>query len=86
MDLSLESIVQRVTDAATDLSGARFGSFFYNVTGTLGERHTLYALSGAPRAAFLKVWSTAQYCYVRPDIPRRRHYSLGRHSVRPSLW
>jgi hypothetical protein len=52
MDLSLESIVQRVTDAATDLSGARFGSFFYNVTGTLGERHTLYALSGAPRAAF----------------------------------
>jgi ABC-type Mn2+/Zn2+ transport system ATPase subunit len=31
-DLDLERIVQTVTDIATELSGAKFGAFFYNVT------------------------------------------------------
>src|SRR6185369_10418152 len=30
-ELDLHKIVQSVTDAATELTGARFGSFFYNV-------------------------------------------------------
>jgi PAS domain S-box-containing protein len=30
-DLDLERIVQRVTDMATSLTGAKFGAFFYNV-------------------------------------------------------
>ena len=51
-DLDLESIVQTVTDAATDLSGAKFGAFFYNTTDASGESYVLYALSGVPRAAF----------------------------------
>jgi PAS domain S-box-containing protein len=51
-DLNLERIVQTVTDAATELSNARFGAFFYNVIDDRGERYTLYALSGASRAAF----------------------------------
>ena len=50
--LNLEEIVQIVTDAATKLTGAQFGSFFYNVDDDQGEKLTLYALSGAPRSAF----------------------------------
>jgi signal transduction histidine kinase/DNA-binding response OmpR family regulator len=50
----LERVVQVVTDAATELSGAAFGSFFYNVLDERGESYTLYTLSGAPREAFSK--------------------------------
>jgi signal transduction histidine kinase/ActR/RegA family two-component response regulator len=44
--------VQAVTDAATELTGARFGSFFYNVLNEEGASYTLYTLSGVPREAF----------------------------------
>ncbi|MCA9559710.1 MAG: PAS domain-containing protein, partial [Myxococcales bacterium] len=51
-ELDLELLVQVVTDEATALVGARYGAFFYR----LGESGTddllLWALSGAPRAAF----------------------------------
>jgi PAS domain S-box-containing protein len=50
--LDLQVLVQSVTDAATSLSGAKFGAFFYNVTDAHGESFMLYALSGAPREAF----------------------------------
>lgn len=53
-ELDLERVVQLVTDAATDLCGAAFGSFFYNVTDENGEAYTLYTLSGAPREAFAR--------------------------------
>jgi signal transduction histidine kinase/CheY-like chemotaxis protein len=53
-ELDLERAVQVVTDAATELSGASFGSFFYNVMDEKGESYTLYTLSGAPRSAFAK--------------------------------
>lgn len=49
--LDLEDIVQAVTDAATELLGARFGAFFYNVVRE-GQELQLYTLSGAPREAF----------------------------------
>jgi signal transduction histidine kinase len=45
-------LVQAITDAATELSGAQFGAFFYNVLNEQGESYTLYSLSGAPREAF----------------------------------
>ncbi len=48
----LATIVQITTDAGVALSGAQFGAFFYNVTSSDGESYMLYALSGAPRAAF----------------------------------
>jgi len=51
-DPDLEFIVQTITDAATELAGARYGAFFYNVTDDQGERFRLYTLSGAPRSAF----------------------------------
>jgi PAS domain S-box-containing protein len=50
--LDLQSLVQTVTDAATQLSGAKFGAFFYNVVNEKGEALLLYTLSGAPREAF----------------------------------
>jgi PAS domain S-box-containing protein len=50
--LDLQSLVQSVTDAATELSGAKFGAFFYNVINQQGESFLLYTLSGAPREAF----------------------------------
>jgi signal transduction histidine kinase/DNA-binding response OmpR family regulator len=51
-EVDLERVVQVVTDAATELSGAAYGSFFYNVLDKKGESYTLYTLSGAPREAF----------------------------------
>jgi PAS domain S-box-containing protein len=51
-ELNLDKLVQGVTDAATELTGAQFGAFFYNVEDEGGERYTLYALSGVPREAF----------------------------------
>src|SRR5258708_1927300 len=53
-ELDLDRAVQVVTDAATEVSGAQFGAFFYNVTDDSGERYTLYAIAGAPREAFSK--------------------------------
>jgi signal transduction histidine kinase len=51
-ELDLEVLVQMVTDAGVELSGAQFGAFFYNVMRPDGEAYTLYTLSGAPREAF----------------------------------
>jgi PAS domain S-box-containing protein len=51
-ELDIDKIVQIVTDACTELVGAQFGSFFYNVIDAKGESYMLYALSGVPREAF----------------------------------
>jgi PAS domain S-box-containing protein len=51
-ELDLHRLVQAVTDAATSLTGARFGSFFYNVLNEEGASYMLYTLSGVPRSAF----------------------------------
>jgi len=50
----LERTVQIVTEAATELSGAAFGSFFYNVVDERGQSYMLYTLAGVPREAFAK--------------------------------
>jgi signal transduction histidine kinase len=50
--LDLQKVVQAVTDAATAVSGAAFGAFFYNVTDGQGESFMLYAISGVPREKF----------------------------------
>ena len=53
-ELDLERVVQTVTDAAVQLTGAQFGAFFYNVEKPEGGSFMLYTLSGAPREAFAK--------------------------------
>jgi PAS domain S-box-containing protein len=50
----VETVVQRVTDEATRMTGAEFGAFFYNVLDAKGESYMLYTLSGAPKEAFAK--------------------------------
>ncbi|MFL6275653.1 MAG: ATP-binding protein [Blastocatellia bacterium] len=45
-ELDVRKIVQALTDAATELTGARFGSFFYNVVDESGASYMLYTLSG----------------------------------------
>jgi PAS domain S-box-containing protein len=51
-ELELDRIVQAVTDAATALTGAQFGAFFYNQQDTNGDWHTLHTLSGADKSGF----------------------------------
>ncbi len=51
-ELDQQKLVQAVTDAATELTGAQFGAFFYNVYNEDGASYMLYTLSGVPREAF----------------------------------
>ncbi|MFP5392152.1 MAG: PAS domain S-box protein, partial [Gammaproteobacteria bacterium] len=51
-ELDHEKIVQAVTDVATELTGAQFGAFFYNVRNDKGESYTLYTISGVPKEKF----------------------------------
>ena len=53
-NLDRTEVVQAVTDAATEVTGAEFGAFFYNVLDEAGESYTLYTISGVPREAFSK--------------------------------
>lgn len=54
-ELDLQTTVQKATDAATKLTGAKFGAFFYKLVNERQETYTLYTLSGAPREAFEKL-------------------------------
>ncbi|WP_442880197.1 PAS domain-containing sensor histidine kinase [Aurantimonas sp. A2-1-M11] len=51
-ELDLERVVQTVTDAGVELTGAQFGAFFYNVRNEAREAFMLYTLSGADRSQF----------------------------------
>src|SRR5258708_29209231 len=48
-ELDQQKLVQSVTDIATKLVGAEFGSFFHNVINEHGESYMLYSLSGVPK-------------------------------------
>jgi signal transduction histidine kinase/DNA-binding response OmpR family regulator len=48
-ELDLDRAVQVVTDAATELTGAAYGAFFYNVRDGEGGSYQLHYLSGAPQ-------------------------------------
>jgi PAS domain S-box-containing protein len=51
-ELSVDRLVQTVTNACVELIGAAFGAFFYNVVNEAGEAYMLYSLAGASREAF----------------------------------
>lgn len=53
-EIELEKVVQKVTDIGTELAGAQFGAFFYNVINQKGESLFLYTISGVAREAFSK--------------------------------
>jgi len=48
----LHEVVQIATDAGVQLTGARFGAFFYNVLDDKGESYMLCTLSGVSREHF----------------------------------
>jgi PAS domain S-box-containing protein len=54
-ELDLEKVVQQVTDAGVELTGAQFGSYFHNEMDETGERLHLFTLSGADRDAFIRM-------------------------------
>ena len=72
--LERETIVQKVTDIATELTHAEFGAFFYNVTDPeSGDAYMLYTLSGAPREAFANFPILARPpCSPRPFTAKDR--------------
>jgi len=51
-ELDPDRLVQAIIDAGRELSGAEIGAFFYTEEDPSGDRHRLFALSGAPREAF----------------------------------
>jgi PAS domain S-box-containing protein len=51
-ELDIEKMVQALTDAATELTGAQFGAFFYNVLREDQQSYMLFTLSGVPRHNF----------------------------------
>ncbi|KQQ86886.1 hypothetical protein ASF77_19550 [Massilia sp. Leaf139] len=59
-----DMLLQAITDAGTQLSGARFGAFFYTTQDERGESLLLYTVSGAPREAF------ARFAHFDVDAPR----------------
>ena len=54
-ELNLHNTVQAVTDAATELTGAQFGSFFYSVLNDEGAPYMLFTVAGVPREAFARL-------------------------------
>jgi signal transduction histidine kinase/DNA-binding response OmpR family regulator len=51
-ELDLEHLVQTVTDAGVELTGARYGAFFYAAPDGKDGAYRLFAVSGAAREAF----------------------------------
>ena len=83
--LDLETIVQRVTDEATKLTGAEFGAFFHNVPGETGEAFQLYTLSGAPKEVFAKLGLPRNTPLFAPDLCRSRRRAPRRRPRRSAL-
>jgi GAF domain-containing protein len=84
-EIELQNVVQRVTDIGTELAGAQFGAFFYNVIDDKGESYVLYTISGVPREAFSKFpmprntkifepTFTAKGTVRYDDVTREPHY------------
>ncbi len=50
--LDRAAVLQAVSDAATELTGAQFGAYLHNSTDNGGESYQRFTLSGVSRAAF----------------------------------
>jgi GAF domain-containing protein len=75
-ELNLDRLLQAATDAATELTGAQFGAFFYNVIDAKGESYTLYTISGVPARGVFPVPYAACNALVWPHVPGGRDHSL----------
>ena len=59
-ETDLQRLVQIVTDAGVELTGAEFGAFFYNVINDVGESYALHAFRCAD-GSILEISDVAQY-------------------------
>ncbi len=67
----LERLVQMVTDAGVELTGASVGAFFHNVMDDSGERLHLFTLSGGERGDFIRLGRrVAPTCWARSSATR----------------
>ncbi|MFC0134413.1 hybrid sensor histidine kinase/response regulator [Massilia eurypsychrophila] len=64
----LRSLLQTVSDAATGISGARYGAFVYNGTDRAGEPFTLHALSGAAGDEFARLGQAGAGVAIAPIL------------------
>jgi PAS domain S-box-containing protein len=53
--LDVKSVLQKVTDATTKITGAEFGAFFYNTVNEEGEMLRLFSVSGVEKEHFSKM-------------------------------
>jgi len=67
-ELDLERVVQGVTDAGVELTGAHFGAFFYNVLNETGESYMLYTVSGVNRSLFADFPMPRATAVFRPTL------------------
>jgi signal transduction histidine kinase/ActR/RegA family two-component response regulator len=75
--LDLETLLQAITDAGTELAGARFGAFFYHAEDEQGQSLQLYTLSGAAREEVARLGTPRATAMFRPTFdgegPVRSH-------------
>jgi PAS domain S-box-containing protein len=71
-ELDLDKLLQAVTDAATRLTGARTGAFFYQAADAAGDRPRLRALSGAERADLVALGSPRRTALLAPTFAGER--------------
>ena len=69
-ELDLDKVVQAVTDAATELTGAEFGSLFYTVKGENDGMKMRQAVSGSPREAVFSFGAAMGATLKAPTFPR----------------
>jgi PAS domain S-box-containing protein len=67
-ELDLDALLQSVTNAATKLTGARYGAFFHNDPDKPGHPSRLYALAGAPREAFDRLGQPRPTALFQPSF------------------
>src|ERR1051325_11656149 len=74
-ELNLKKMVQAVTDAATSLTGAKFGAFFYNLLNVAGMPEELFANLSTSAAGEQFIASLKNHGVLRiPDVKQDRRY------------
>ncbi len=73
-DLDRTRVLQAVTDAATKLTTAEFGAFFYNLVNASGESYMLHTISGASAGGVLALADAAKHGGVRANLQRHGHH------------
>jgi PAS domain S-box-containing protein len=63
----LHPLLQEVTDAATSISGARFGAFFYHGVDAHGKARMLHTLASGTPAAYARFGLPRDALHVVPD-------------------